>query len=286
MEEAVEVRILLGARSQFPVPNTASMAHAELISAETTKSKKSAAASGLENTDKPFNRDGVAMFNDLKFPSGTRLKTVRLRFAAKVAVLDETTSKPLVMHLETVDPSNPILVKTNENQWGEAEGMLLKHSIFENSHQQAPWFRFVNWLQRRYLMATKQNLTSPARPLTPEDLLYIGRLKFGSTQPTVITAAQFEAFWEWFGPTLHKIRYQRHLCTLWTSGIVPGFVTRDEADFCLRNELPGTFLLRFSERAAGKFAVAYRSSNSQTRHYLLKSDDIFGAKKTLPDFLR
>lgn len=284
MDDAVEVKVLFGARTQLPNQNPPAIAKAELINFEATKGKKS--ASGLENVDKPINREGLSVFNDLKFPSGTRLKTVRLRFSAKITIIEETTQKASLVQLETAIPSNPILVKTNENQWGEAEGLLLKHSIFESAQQQAPWCRFANWLQRRYLMATKQNLQNPQRPLTPEDFLYISRLKFGSGSPSFISLAQFESFWEWFGPALHKIRYQRHLCTLWISGIVPGFLTREEADVCLKNEQPSTFLLRFSERAPGKFAVAYRSSDFQTRHYLLKSDDVFGAKKTLPDFLR
>jgi hypothetical protein len=293
IDDCVEVKILLGARSLLQSGGNA-VVKADLVKYESSVKKKKNA--GLENCEKPLSRDGVAVFNDLKFPSGTRLKSVRLRFTTSVAVVDETTGHSMTLSMETSPASYPIVVKTNENQWGEAEGMLLRHSIFENSQlpsAQSHWFRFVNWLQRRYLQATKQNLHSPARPLTQEDFRYISRLKFGGDSPSSITAAQFDRFWEWFGPSLHKLRYSRHLGTLWTQGLVAGFLTREEADHCLRNEQPGTFLIRFSERAPGKFAVAFQGStmdgqNLQLRvkHYLLKNDDTMGAKKTLPDFLK
>jgi hypothetical protein len=107
-------------------------------------------------------------------------------------------------------------------------------------------------------------------------------------KPT-ITQNDFDKFWEWFGPLLHKIRYQRHMCALWTKGYICGFLAREEVEPVLKNELIGTFLVRFSERT-DKLAVSYQSSDSygrtKVKHYLLKADDTHGAKKTLPDFLR
>jgi hypothetical protein len=52
------------------------------------------------------------------------------------------------------------------------------------------------------------------------------------------------------------------------------------------NQPPGTFIVRFAERHAGQFAVAYIASDSSLCHYLLKPTDTAGAKITLPDFLR
>jgi hypothetical protein len=57
--------------------------------------------------------------------------------------------------------------------------------------------------------------------------------------------------------------------------------------------LTGTFMIRLSERCAGGFAIAYVAQNPTSdnpdnrviRHYLIQPDDVFGAKKTLPDFL-
>jgi len=145
-------------------------------------------------------------------------------------------------------------------------------------------------------MATKQDLQKPRRPLSLQDLNYIFHIKFAHdnslipAKDTMITEKQFDKFWEWFGPGLHKIRYQRHLCPLWERGLICGFISRSEADKVLMNATPGTFLIRLSERCPGQFAIAYVCQDAQTsepkiRHYLVQPDDVFGAKKTLPDFL-
>jgi hypothetical protein len=81
---------------------------------------------------------------------------------------------------------------------------------------------------------------------------------------------------------------------LWTRGLICGFLTREEVDDVLRNEAPGTFLIRFSERC-DQFAISYQSVDidektnakvTRVKHYLLKSDDVHGAKKTLADWTR
>lgn len=56
----------------------------------------------------------------------------------------------------------------------------------------------------------------------------------------------------------------------------------------LKNSDPGTFLIRLSERMHGAFTIAYVTTNDfqkRVSHYMISSDDVFGAKKTLPDFL-
>ncbi len=140
------------------------------------------------------------------------------------------------------DGSKPFIVKTNENQWEESEGILLKTDAF-GTHNEVPWYKFVNALQKRYLLATKQDLQKPARPLSVQDINYIFHIKFTGpshsksfndavinsivlmcsivhlpSKDSVITVKQYEQFWDWFGPGLHKIRYQRHMCPLWVRG--------------------------------------------------------------------
>jgi len=208
---------------------------------------------------------------------------VRIKFNARVTLPDLKLST----HTITIESNttNPIVVKTNENQWYEAEGILLKKTAFAGQLD-ISWKRFSNWLQRRYLRATKQNLSAPARPLTCHDMVYLHSTKFANKP--MISQGDFDKFWEWFGPLLHKIRYQRHICSLWTKGYICGFLTREEVDAVLKNEQVGTFLIRFATQAE-KFAVSYQSSDStgrtKVKHYLVKSDDTHG-KKTLADFLR
>jgi len=105
----------------------------------------------------------------------------------------------------------------------------------------------------------------------------------------VITQKSFDNFWNWFGKGIQKLRYQRHICPLWQTGLIHGFVSREYVEEALQNQEVGTFLIRFSERHPGLFAVAYRIEETdpkqQVRHYLVRPDDTAGAKKTLPDFL-
>jgi hypothetical protein len=45
-------------------------------------------------------------------------------------------------------------------------------------------------------------------------------------------------------------------------------------------------MIRFSERHPGTFAVGYviddNDPNTRVRHYLIRPEDVYGAKKTLP----
>ncbi len=135
----------------------------------------------------------------------------------------------------------------------------------------------------------------------------------------MVSQKSYDAFWEWFGKAVQKLRYQRHICPLWQTGLVCpslfspifqtqltkmcvcigcawvlrrliyGFLTREGVRQALVNEEVGTFLIRLSERHPGLFAVGYKTDDpdiaSSVRHYLVRPEDTAGAKKTLPDFL-
>lgn len=75
---------------------------------------------------------------------------------------------------------------------------------------------------------------------------------------------------------------------MWVNGLICGFVPRSEAEMVLKDKEPGTFLIRLSERNHGAFTIAYVTvddNQKKVSHYMISSDDVFGAKKTLPDFL-
>uniref|UniRef100_A0A6B2KZR9 Signal transducer and activator of transcription n=1 Tax=Arcella intermedia TaxID=1963864 RepID=A0A6B2KZR9_9EUKA len=298
LESGITVKILTGAnQSVWPC----SPVKAEISYDQRTVSKKNSTPTQFKENNEKEMVDGSATFNDLVFPLGTRKKFIFVKFKVEVQMgpIKTTIESPL---------SEPIIVKTNENQWQESEGLLLQYEAFGNG-QEVSWCRFANALQRRYIMATKQDRQNPVRPLSQQDLLYLYHAKFNPhgvpTQQTTITLKQFENFWQWFGAGLYRIRYQRHLCTLWVRGFICGFINRNEAENILENASPGTFILRFSEQCPGQFAIAYipiddnpgsngplgalgnvgTSGQGRVRHYLMQRDDIFGAKKTLADFL-
>jgi hypothetical protein len=75
--------------------------------------------------------------------------------------------------------SQPFIVKTNENQWEESEGTLLRIEAFGDATETL-WCKFANALQKRYIAATKQDIQAPLRPLFIQDLNYLYQLKFSS----------------------------------------------------------------------------------------------------------
>jgi len=278
LEGEITVRLLSGS-TYTAVPS--GPIQVQIVTSSSSKSQKNPLTVKNENKDM---ENGVAVFNNLIFPHGTRKKAIHLKFKIpiKVGNIECIIESKL---------SKPFIVKTNENQWQEAEGILLKMEAFEEENG-VTWFKFCNVLQRRYLYATKQDQQHPLRLLTEQDFVYIYHTKFNPnkspTPSTTITPKQFDVFWKWFGPNLYKIRYQRHMIQLWTKGIICGFINRNEAAEILQKAPTGTFIIRFSERCPG-FVITYTSNEieqeeREIRHYLIQDGDV-GTKKTLPDFL-
>jgi len=71
---------------------------------------------------------------------------------------------------------------------------------------------------------------------------------------------------------------------LFENGYLAAFVTGKEAEEQLKNESPGTFLIRLSERLDGELVISYVHGTG-IRHYLIQADDTADKKKTLIDFL-
>eukprot|EP01114_Cavostelium_apophysatum_P017952 TRINITY_DN5444_c0_g1_i1.p1 TRINITY_DN5444_c0_g1~~TRINITY_DN5444_c0_g1_i1.p1 ORF type:complete len:666 (+),score=179.00 TRINITY_DN5444_c0_g1_i1:88-2085(+) len=282
IDEPLQVKLLSSSKFDNTMMNLNCIVKAEVVTSSSKKTKK--AVIGLENAEKPLeNATSIAKFHDLKFPSGTRVKAIRLKFTTKFAISDHAGR----LHQITLEsnPTGSVVVKTNENQWCEAEGILLKKTAF-GDQTEIPYARFANYLQQHYLRTTKQDMLYPVRALALHDVTYIHRTKFGG-KPS-INNKDFQLFWEWFGPLSHKFRHQKHLGALWTKGMICGFMTREEAELVLSREAVGTFLLRVSERQ-DQMVISYQANTAhgvQVKHYLIKSDDIHGTKKTLADFLR
>lgn len=53
---------------------------------------------------------------------------------------------------------------------------------------------------------------------------YIHQNFFGGQ--AMVSQGAFDLFWGWFGKNLQKLRYQRHVCSMWQSGLIYGFISR------------------------------------------------------------
>eukprot|EP01090_Pellita_catalonica_P013264 TRINITY_DN3099_c0_g1_i4.p1 TRINITY_DN3099_c0_g1~~TRINITY_DN3099_c0_g1_i4.p1 ORF type:complete len:475 (-),score=65.58 TRINITY_DN3099_c0_g1_i4:107-1531(-) len=279
LDEAVEVNILTGAKTDITATGKI---RAEMVNEEIrTKSggtRRKGNRGSVANNEETIKTGGSVTFKRLKFPNGTRMKPVNMKFSAQVHL----NSVPV--RLES-DESHSFIVMTNHGQRVNTEGKLLNSNTFRN-RSEISWALFTNMLQLYYIRATKQDPENPKRPLTPQDLDYLHKKKFGSKQ--VISQEAFETFWKWFGKILYKIRNnQKHILPLWTNGLIHGFISREDSERIIRGSDPHSFLIRFSDRRAGQFVIVKRSDTDQDpfQHYLIAPEDI-EQKASLPDFLR
>jgi len=176
---------------------------------------------------------------------------------------------------------------TNTKQWAEAQGILLKKEMFNDS-QEIPAQLFCNLVQNLYIQASRQDPTKSMRPLGPDDFNFIfeNKIKKPFCIKEQVVESEFDQFWSWFGPVLQKIRYQKFLLTMWTAGLFWGFISKTNSARVLGPYPVGTFLLRFSERVGnGSIAIAYKQTPNTVRHYLIKTKDTSGGQ-SLPQFIR
>jgi len=186
----------------------------------------------------------------------------------------------------------PLIAITNESQWMDAELKLLLKDIFPNHddvhhHGSVSWNSFANCLHRRFLRATVTKQTEDnARPFSATDWKYFHERFFDSSRH--VTCEKIIAFWKWFGPIMQTLRFKKHISSLWLSGMLFGFVSKEVCCYELEQQRDGTFIVRFSEKFPGLFAVAFvfdDGSSERVKHYLVKPEDT-GSQKSLPDFLR
>lgn len=114
--------------------------------------------------------------------------------------------------------SSPLVVITNECQWEGSAGTLLKKEAFAHGQLEITWPKFANTMQHHFLRATRQELTRPKRILSPFDMQYIHYKFFDGRN--MVNHTEFDAFWDWFGKSMQKLRYQRHIGSLWQNGYV------------------------------------------------------------------
>ena len=230
----------------------------------------------VDNEVENLKEDLTSTFS-LKFNTGSRKQICHVKAKLEIQAGEV---KGIVESM----PSRATVLITNECQWEGSAGCLLKESIFEKK-EEVSWIRFLNFLQFYFVKWTKQDSLVPTRPLSSHDFDFFHQKYFASSNK--IKKEQFDKFWDWFGKCLQVIRYQRHIGSLWQNGILNAFITKEEVNEALKNLNSGAFIIRFSERHSGQFAIAYVGADLPLRvkHYLVKPTDTASAKKTLPDFI-
>lgn len=224
--------------------------------------------------------------------TSTRMSVVPLSFSISLLVRSVVGGKKSRFSLSS-SSTHPIIAITNESQWMDAEYKLLVKDLFggDDVLSTIEWCYFANVLHRRFLKATKQTAADPSRPFSLGDWRFFHEKFFQNCD--VISSDQIVSFWKWFGPIMQTLRFKKHINSLWFSGILFGIVSKEFCTKHLENQRNGTFIVRFSEKFPGLFAVAYVCDDGEVgeggtcervKHYLVKPEDT-GSQKSLPDFL-
>ena len=132
--------------------------------------------------------DGIVEFKEMQFPNGTRLKVVRLKFTVAIDYKQADQIKKTEVESGLTEP---FIIITNENQYGECYGHLLRMCIFKSTNE-VPWQFIANKIQIVYLHSTRQSLMNPTRPLSFSDFMYM-HLKLRNKAN--ITSEDFNIFW-------------------------------------------------------------------------------------------
>ena len=143
-EEDLQVQLLLGASQKMDYGNH----QLPYIVRATLLGDKPQVGRGpaLENCTQALNDKGVAGF-PLRFPTGTHRSVVHLKFT--MTLKDSSFIESQM--------SNPFIILTNESQWSECFGTLIKRDAFKDSLS-IPWPQLANTLQQHFLIATRQDI--------------------------------------------------------------------------------------------------------------------------------
>ncbi|NXD85704.1 STAT1 protein, partial [Halcyon senegalensis] len=147
----------------------------------------------------------------------------------------------LVIDLETT--SLPIVVISNVSQLPSGWASILwfnmlstdpKNLSFFLNPPYAKWSKLSEVLSWQFSSVTKRGLNADQLSMLGEKLLGMEN----------INDKNFP-FWLWIEGILELIK--KHLLCLWNDGCIMGFISKERERALLKDQNPGTFLLRFSE---------------------------------------
>ncbi|XP_078537741.1 signal transducer and activator of transcription 4-like [Lissotriton helveticus] len=185
----------------------------------------------------------------------------------------------LTIDLET--SSLPLVIISNVSQFPSAWASILWYNLctsdpqnlaFLNNPPAAPLSQLLEVLSWQFSSYVGRGLNADQLNMLAEKLLgqqvsYNEALvSWGRFCKEHLPGKSF-SFWTWLEAILELIK--KHLLPLWIDGYIMGFVSKEKERVMLKNKVPGTFLLRFSESCIGgiTFTWVYRLENGEERFH-------------------
>ncbi|XP_035160113.1 signal transducer and activator of transcription 4 isoform X6 [Callithrix jacchus] len=166
----------------------------------------------------------------------------------------------LTMDLET--NSLPVVMISNVSQLPNAWASIIWYNVSTNDSQNLVFFNnpppatlsqlleVMSWQFSSYVGRglNSDQLNMLAEKLTGHSSYSDGHLTWAKFCKEHLPGKSF-TFWTWLEAILDLIK--KHILPLWIDGYVMGFVSKEKERLLLKDKMPGTFLLRFSESHLG-----------------------------------
>ncbi|NXW67332.1 STAT1 protein, partial [Hirundo rustica] len=199
----------------------------------------------------------------------------------------------LVIDLETT--SLPIVVISNVSQLPSGWASILWFNMLSTDPKNlsfflnppcATWSKLSDVLSWQFSSVTKRGLNADQLSMLGEKLL--GKVCFHHRQPENINDKNFP-FWLWIEGILELIK--KHLLCLWNDGCIVGFISKERERALLKDQSPGTFLLRFSESSReGAITFTWVEESQNGKSATFHSVEPYTKKElsavTFPDIIR
>ncbi|XP_043931132.1 signal transducer and activator of transcription 4 isoform X2 [Protopterus annectens] len=185
----------------------------------------------------------------------------------------------LTIQVETC--SLPVVVISNVSQLPSGWASVLWYNLLSSDHKNLSFFSnppSALWSQLSEVISW-QFSSFVGRGLNSDQLIMLAEKLLGQQtnyDDCQISWARFckenipgksFSFWGWMDGILELIK--KHLLPLWIDGYIMGFVSKEKERCLLKDKMPGTFLLRFSESHSGSVTFTWvdHSENGEVRFH-------------------
>nr|XP_048311996.1 signal transducer and activator of transcription 4 isoform X1 [Myodes glareolus]XP_048311997.1 signal transducer and activator of transcription 4 isoform X1 [Myodes glareolus]XP_048311998.1 signal transducer and activator of transcription 4 isoform X1 [Myodes glareolus] len=184
----------------------------------------------------------------------------------------------LTIDLET--NSLPVVMISNVSQLPNAWASIIWYNVSTNDCQNLVFFNnppsvtltqlleVMSWQFSSYVGRglNSDQLNMLADKLTVQANYSDGHLTWAKFCKEHLPGKPF-TFWTWLEAILDLIK--KHILPLWIDGYIMGFVSKEKERLLLKDKMPGTFLLRFSESHLGGITFTWvdHSENGEVRFH-------------------